>query len=103
MIRENINQLVEEITRGHSQDDIFQAKKIFQKISGEIFEDDKSFESRMGCFLEWYTFDRVCLESNATPLQKYLKRESIAPEKRELAEAIMQGIHGLFIAKKNQK
>lgn len=100
MIRENINQLVEEITRGHSQDDIFQAKKVFQKISGEIFEDDKSFESRMGCFLEWYTFDRVSLESNATPLQKYLKRETIAPEKKELAEAITQGIHGLFIAKK---
>ena len=41
MIRENINQLIEEITRDRPQDDIFQAKKDFQKISGEIFEDDK--------------------------------------------------------------
>ncbi len=100
MIRENIDQLVEEITRGHSQDDIFQAKKDFQKISGEIFEDDKSFESRMGCFLEWYTFDKVCPESAHTPLQQYLKNTSITPENRELAEAISQGMHGLFIAKK---
>jgi hypothetical protein len=100
MIRENINQLVEEITRGHSQDDIFQAKKDFQKISGEIFEDDKSFESRMGCFLEWYTFDRIRPESMSTPLQQYLKNQSIPPESRELAEAISQGNHGLFVAKK---
>lgn len=100
MIRENINQLVEEITRGHSQDDIFQAKKDFQKVSGEIFEDDKSFESRMGCFLEWYTFDRISPVSGMTPLQKYMKIESIPPENRELAESISRGIHTLFIAKK---
>ena len=100
MIRENINQLVEEITRGHSQDDIFQAKKDFQKVSGEIFEDDKSFESRMGCFLEWYTFDRISPVSGMTPLKKYMKIESIPPENWELAEAISKNIHTLFIAKK---
>ena len=100
MIRENINQLIEEITRDHPQDDIFQAKKDFQKVSGEIFEDDKSFESRMGSFLEWYTFSRVCPKSHVTPLQKYLENQSITPENRELAEAISKCIHGLFIAKK---
>ncbi len=34
MISENINQLIEEITRDYPQDDIYQAKKNFQKISG---------------------------------------------------------------------
>ena len=100
MIRESINQLVEEITQSCSQDDIFQAKKDFQKISGEIFEDDKSFEARMGCFLEWYTFDRPSPDSRSTPLQRYLQKQAIPPENRELAEAISQGNHGLFIAKK---
>ena len=100
MIRENINKMVEEITQNHSQDDIFQAKKDFQKISGEIFEDDKSFESRMGSFLEWYTFDRPSPDSGFTPLQQYLKKESLPPENRELAEAVSHGNHGLFIAKK---
>lgn len=100
MIHENINQLIEEITRNHPQNDIYQAKKDFQKISGEIFEDDKSYESRMGSFLEWYTFDRICPESTLTPLQHYLQSTSITPENRELAEAISQGIHGLFVAKK---
>ncbi len=100
MIRENINQLIEEITRDHQPDDIYQAKKDYQKISGEIFEDDKSYESRMGSFLEWYTFDRVHPETALTPLQHYLQGTSITPESRELAEAISKSIHGLFIAKK---
>jgi hypothetical protein len=100
MISENIHQLIEEITRDHQQDDIYQAKKNFQKISGEIFEDDKSYESRMGSFLEWYTFDRVHPETALTPLQHYLQGTSITPENRELAEAISKSIHGLFIAKK---
>ena len=100
MIRDEINQLLEEVTRDHLQDDLYQAKKDFQKISGEIFEDDKSYESRMGSFLEWYTFDRIQPESTLTPLQRYLKTTSITPESRELAEAIAKSIHGLFIAKK---
>lgn len=100
MIRENINKLIEEITRNHPQEDIFEAKKDFQKISGEIFEDDKSFESRMGSFLEWYTFDRICPGSTSTPLEQYLENHSTHSEYKELAEAISQGIHGLFVAKK---
>ncbi len=100
MIREDINQLIEEITRTHRQEDLFEAKKDFQKISGEIFEDDKSFESRMGSFLEWYTFDRAAPDSGLTPLQHYLHNSdrSVDPVKKELAEAVSQSIHGLFIA-----
>ncbi len=105
MIRDDINQLVEEITCSYPQEDIFEAKKDFQKISGEIFEDDKSFESRMGSFLEWYTFDRVGADSNLTPLQDYLEGNdpSVSPEKWGLAEAISKSIHGLFTAQKIKK
>jgi hypothetical protein len=35
-----------------------------------------------------------------TPLQQYLQNQSTIPKNKELAEAISQGIHGLFIAKK---
>jgi len=100
MIHEDINQLIEEITRTHRQEDIFEAKKDFQGISGKIFEDDKSYESRMGSFLEWYTFDRAAPDSGLTPLQHYLRNSgrSIDPEKKELLKAISKSIHGLFIA-----
>lgn len=58
MIREKLNKLIEDISQSHSMDDIYQAKKDYQAVSGEIFEDDKSYEARMGLFLEWFAFDR---------------------------------------------
>ena len=102
MIHETINQLIEELTQSHSQEDIYEAKKYFQKFSGEIFEDDKSYESRMGSFLEWFTFDRSVPGSSLTPLQQYLENTdpSQSPEKWELAEAIGKSIHSLLIATK---
>ena len=102
MIREQINQLIEEITRSYPQEDIFEARKVYQKMSGEVFEDDKSYESRVGCFLEWYTFDRPFPETSTTPLLGFLEEpdDSLSPEKQELVEALTQNIHGLFMAKK---
>lgn len=102
MIHETINQLIEEITQNHSQEDIFEAKKYFQKFSGEIFEDDKSYESRIGSFLEWFTFDRPVPGSSLTPIQQYLENSELShsPEKWELAEGISKCIHSLFVAKK---
>ena len=102
MIHEDINQLIEEITRNYPQEDIFEARKEYQKVSGEVFEDDKSYESRVGCFLEWYTFDRPLPESNKTPIEEFLaeRDESVSPEKVELAEAISQSIQGLFMTVK---
>lgn len=102
MIREKLNQLIETISQNNSSSEILDAKKEFQKISGEIFEDDKSYESRMGSFLEWFTFDRLLNESSETPLQKYLngQREPLSAEDRELFVNISGSVHGLFVVKK---
>ncbi|NIQ03989.1 MAG: hypothetical protein GWM98_29515 [Nitrospinaceae bacterium] len=102
MIGEQINQLIEEITQNNSSEEIFQAKKEFNAISGEIFEDDKSYESRMGMFLEWYAFDRVRPETGMTPLESYLHHSDPAShsEKWELAESVSKCTHSLFTTKK---
>lgn len=102
MIGEKLNNLIETISQNNLSHEIYEAKKEFQKISGEIFEDDKSYESRMGSFLEWFTFDRFLNESSETPLQKYLgrQRESLSPGDRELCENVSKSIHGLFILKR---
>lgn len=102
MVRDKLNQLIETISQSDPSPEIIEAKKEFQEISGEIFEDDKSYETRMGSFLEWFTFDRTLNESSETPLQKYLngQRESLSEENRELFENISGSIRGLFVVKK---
>jgi len=102
MIREKLNQLIETITQKNPSQEIFEAKNEYQKISGKIFEDDKSYETRMSSFLEWFTFDRPLNNSFETPLQKYMdgQWESLSEEDRGLCENISRSISGLFVLKK---
>ena len=57
-MKEKFDRLIQEITQNQDSDDILTARKDYQKRAGEIYEDDKSYEARMGLFLEWYVFDR---------------------------------------------
>ncbi|MCF8720620.1 hypothetical protein [Nitrospina gracilis] len=102
MIREKLNKLIEDISQSHSMDDIYQAKKDYQAVSGEIFEDDKSYEARMGLFLEWFAFDRP-INGSETPLDQFLQNhsESVSEEDRELCEGLKQSRHSLFLMKKS--
>ena len=81
--------------------DLLLARKEYQKYTGEIFEDDKSYEDRMALFLEWYIFERIDLSKEQTIL------ESIISNSKEIPASILinikqfiNNIHGLFIVKK---
>jgi DNA repair exonuclease SbcCD ATPase subunit len=102
MIREQINQLIEAISTNQDPEELFQAKKEYQKISGQIFEDDKSYESRMGLFLEWFVFDRPLGETSRTPATLFLeeKKSTLSLAMVEICEELGRGINSLFIIKK---
>ena len=59
MIRETLEQLFEFVAQHSPSEQILMAKKEYQKTTGEIYEDDKSYDNRMALFLEWYIFDRI--------------------------------------------
>ncbi|MGP0564843.1 MULTISPECIES: hypothetical protein [unclassified Nitrospina] len=102
MIRETLNKLIEDITQSHSMDEIYQAKKEYQAMSGEIFEDDKSYEARMGLFLEWFLFDRP-INGSETPLHRFMENrsEGFSGEEKELCEGLKESRHSLFLMKKS--
>lgn len=102
MIREKLNQLIEDISKVQPMDQVYQARKEYQALSGEIFEDDTSYEARMGLFLEWFTFDYP-VQNGKTPLEVYLDThaEFLSPEDRELFEGFKNSRHSLFLLKKN--
>ena len=59
MLKDRLNQLIEIATDDGYSSDIFGARKEYQTIAGDIYEDYKSYESRMALFLEWYILDRI--------------------------------------------
>ncbi|GJL78240.1 MAG: hypothetical protein NPINA01_12290 [Nitrospinaceae bacterium] len=101
-MKEKLDQLIEKITRDQYSTDIYEARQDYQKLAGEIYEDDKSYETRMGLFLEWYMFDRVVPEKQLTPLETlimdHVKGE--IPEGLKNIEEFTDNIHGLFVIKK---
>ncbi len=103
-MKEQYDALVESITQNRFADDILEARKEYQKHSGEIYEDDKSYEARMGLFLEWFIFDRVLPGKQETLLEDLLLSDGAgwAQNERMAYKKFTGSIHGLFIPKKIQ-
>lgn len=101
MITEKLDQLIEYVTRNNSSDYIFQAKQEYQKIAGEIYEDDKSYESRMGLFLEWFIFDRLTPEKNLTLIESVTNGDNQWDlNDLTIFKDFSRSIHSLFLVKK---
>lgn len=101
-MKEKIDLLIQIITDDHDSKDILEAKRVYQKLAGEIYEDDKSYEARMGLFLEWYIFDRKTPGKEKTPLELLIEQNDVGGLVDELKSIheFSNNINGLFIIKK---
>ncbi len=74
------------------------AKEEYQKISGPVFQDDKSYESRMGLFLEWYILYYRLPHSGRVPVMEYLetKRNQLDDSKISELKKMTHSLHGIF-------
>ena len=101
-MKEKFDRLIQEITQNQDSDDILTARKDYQKRAGEIYEDDKSYEARMGLFLEWYVFDRMVPGTEKTPLELFVDQNGVGGVSDELknGDDFSGNINGLFIIKK---
>ncbi len=102
MLREILEQLFEFAAKAIPSDQILEAKKVYQKETGEIYEDDNSYNSRMALFLEWYLFDDYIVEKSQTPLEILIEENPDAwnSDKLEIYKSITKSIQGLFLVKK---
>jgi hypothetical protein len=102
MLRKVLEELFEFAAKAIPSYQILEAKKSYQKETGEIYEDDSSYNSRMALFLEWYLFDNYITEKLQSPLEILIKENllSLSTERLENYKIFTESIQGLFIAKK---
>ena len=95
MLKENLNQLIDIATRNKKSKDVIDARKEYQMIAGDIYEDDKSYENRIALFLEWYVFDRISLDTNQTLLQGIIEnnKESLTTNLLQIFKEFSNNIH----------
>jgi len=101
MLRDILDDHLEFAAKSIPSEQILEAKKYYQKETGEIFDDDKSYNVRMALFLEWYLFDNYITEKSKTVLEVLIdeKRETWPSKKLEVIQSISNTIHSLFFVK----
>jgi len=102
MIKDNLNILVDIAIGDNCSNNIIDARKEYQSITGNIYEDDKSYENRMALFLEWYIFDRISSDTDQSLLDTLIQKnkENRSSNMLQTFEMFANNIHGLFIVKK---
>jgi hypothetical protein len=85
------------------KDELLKAKAEYFAGTGEIFEDDRSFEMRMASFLDYYVFDRAMPEGK-TPAQVFLAEADGAAEAEVAARrSLVETRHSLWEVRKISK
>jgi hypothetical protein len=81
--------------------DVLAARAEYFRLTGEVFEDDRNFEMRMACFLDYYVFDHRSPSTGRTAAEELhtAKLLASAPEAAVL-EAFTRTVHGLFEVRK---
>lgn len=102
MLKENLEQLFEFIAQHIPSDKIMQAKKEYQSMTGEIYEDDKSYNMRMALFLEWYLLDNYTAGTQKTILESLIEENLFewTQSHVEACKDIAYNIQALFEVKK---
>lgn len=84
------------------KDELLRAKAEYFAAAGEIFEDDRSFDTRMGAFLEYWLFDRKLEGTDTTPAEAFLATEgtALAPTEWDAFRGLTRTVHGVFEVRK---
>lgn len=71
MIQAQIDQLLQYVAK--DTDEIVRGKEeYFARTGGEVHEEDRTYESRMQAFFNWFLFDRKQADG-ATPVERFLR------------------------------
>ena len=102
MPQEILEQLFKFAAKTIPDEQILAAKKTYQMETGTIYEDDKSYNSRMALFLEWYLFNNYAPKSSKTVLQVLLENnsEEFNNDKLNIYKSISESIQSLFLIQK---
>ena len=102
MIKESLDKLIKIATSDLFSESILEARNEHKANTGNVFEDDKTYESKMGLFLDWYIFSRIDLKNKKTILEVIIDRDkkTLPTNILKAFEGFTKNIHGIFMAKK---
>lgn len=93
-----LDQLIAFASAEPRKPELLSAKAEYFQLTGEVFEDDKSFEMRMASFLEFYLFDRKHPTAGKTPAEELYEQKwrIVSAEEASSFRSFTETLHGLF-------
>lgn len=93
-----LNRIIAVATKGDLEAEVRQANGEFFARSGQVKEDDMTFEARMSLFLEWYLFDRPLAMAGVTPLQYFVDHPSpeFTANEQTMLREMLNHQHSIF-------
>lgn len=105
MFRKYLDKIIQAVTSEECSEELAAAKKEYFSSTGEVFDDDKSFESRMISFVEWYSFDRILKKYQKTPIEYFINAnvQTLNDDEKAIYNGFLKNIHSVFYVKKIKK
>lgn len=102
MIQPWVEKVAAWATGPEREEEILRAREDFRRLTGDFHDDDRSFETRMAAFLEYFLFDRPLDGRGVPPTEAWLEdaAATIDDGERPRFEALTQSLHGVFEIRK---
>jgi hypothetical protein len=96
------DRLLDFAIRPEHEAELVRARQDYFSRTGEVFDEDRSFDVRMQAFLDWYVFDRPLAPTGEPPSRAFLATLADAAE-RDRFRLLGRTVHGVFEVRKNSK
>ncbi len=104
MYQQQLEALIAFASTDRFKEELLKAKAEYFAGTGEVFEDDRSFEMRMASFLDFYVLDRPLPGPGKTPAQIFLDEADGAPASDVLLRrGLVESCHSLWEVRKIAK
>lgn len=95
----HIERLTHFVAAPELSDEVVEAKALYFRRTGEVFEDDDAFEPRMALFFEWFLFNyQLKGHGGMTPVQLFIERmdAELSADERIAYRNLSYSHHSLF-------
>jgi len=93
IVLEHIERALVEYTSGDHYQTMVDAKKEYFSLTGQIFEEDEDFESRMSSFNDWYVLQYQQANLEKTCIENYLNHHEV---EESILKSLQSMNHSLF-------
>lgn len=91
-----MDELLGFVTQPEHEQELVAGRAEYVHHTGEVFDDDRSFDARMASFLDWFVFDRPLAPWGEPPVRVYPAWARLSEPRAAVFRTLARTVHGIF-------